>query len=1027
MNLTNLSVKRPVTIVMVTLIVVLLGIVSLTRLPIDLLPQFSLPIAIVQTQYSGVGPQEIENLVTKPLESSIGTVSNIENVSSISSEGSSVIIAEFNFGTDMDFASLEMREKVDMIKGFLPEGANSPMVLKIDPNAMPVIEASLSGSDDLSSLQEFAEDELSGRLERLEGVASVNISGGYEKEINIEADLAKLQNYGINMDSIAQIIGAQNMSMPGGTIEKGIQNLTIRTSGEFSDVDEIRNLQINLPTGATIPLSDVAEVNLENKEIKSISKINGNQSLSISVQKQSGTNTVSVSSRINEELEKIRQEFPNRDIKVVIDQADFINLSISTVLKSGALGAILAMIILFLFLRNIRTTLIVGTAIPVSIIATFSLIYFAGVTLNLMTLGGLALGIGMLVDNSIVVLENIYRFRKEGSSKVESAIKGTKEVAMAVTASTLTTVAVFLPIVFVEGITSTIFKELALTITFSLLASLLVSLTLVPMLSSQILNVDINNEEKSKRKSFILNAFDRGFEKLENAYKRVLKWSLGHRKSTILIALLIFVLSMASLITVGAEFIPATDEGQFSVSINLPIGSELQRTDEISKEVEKRLEKMDIVETVFTSVGSSGSFSMGGSTENQATITGVLKEDRDQSTFDLAEDIRSKLNIAGADIKVNVTSNSMGAVSMAGAPISIQIKGQDLDKLEDISKDFVKLLEEVEGTREVTSNIGEGIPEVEIEIDKLKASNYGLTTAQIGGTVRSVISGNTASRFTTQGNEIDIVLKGNDLYSENLENLRNLPITTPMGSTVNLEEVADVEIVNGPISINRDSQSRMVTVNSELKDRDLSSVITDIEEKLEGYDLENGYSYNIAGENEQLEEAFSDLFLALALAVVLVYMILASQFESLIHPFTIMFTVPLSIAGGALGLFITQRTLNVTSLIGAIILIGIVVNNAIVLIDYINTRRKNGEAREEAILNAGPIRLRPILMTTLTTALGLLPIAIGLGEGSEIQAPMATVVIGGLLVSTILTLVLIPVMYTIFDSLSRKVRHGDGS
>ncbi|MGO1478766.1 efflux RND transporter permease subunit [Senegalia sp. (in: firmicutes)] len=1023
MNLTNLSVKRPVTIVMVTLIVVLLGIVSLTRLPIDLLPQFSLPIAIVQTQYSGVGPQEIENLVTKPLESSIGTVSNIENVSSISSEGSSVIIAEFNFGTDMDFASLEMREKVDMIKGFLPEGANSPMVLKIDPNAMPVIEASLSGSDDLSSLQEFAEDELSGRLERLEGVASVNISGGYEKEINIEADLAKLQNYGINMDSIAQIIGAQNMSMPGGTIEKGIQNLTIRTSGEFSDVDEIRNLQINLPTGATIPLSDVAEVNLENKEIKSISKINGNQSLSISVQKQSGTNTVSVSSRINEELEKIRQEFPNRDIKVVIDQADFINLSISTVLKSGALGAILAMIILFLFLRNIRTTLIVGTAIPVSIIATFSLIYFAGVTLNLMTLGGLALGIGMLVDNSIVVLENIYRFRKEGSSKVESAIKGTKEVAMAVTASTLTTVAVFLPIVFVEGITSTIFKELALTITFSLLASLLVSLTLVPMLSSQILNVDINNEEKSKRKSFILNAFDRGFEKLENAYKRVLKWSLGHRKSTILIALLIFVLSMASLITVGAEFIPATDEGQFSVSINLPIGSELQRTDEISKEVEKRLEEMDIVETVFTSVGSSGSFSMGGSTENQATITGVLKEDRDQSTFDVAEEIRSELNIAGADIKVNVTSNSMGAVSMAGAPISIQIKGQDLDKLEDISKDFVKLLEEVEGTRQVTSNIGEGIPEVEIEIDKLKASNYGLTTAQIGGTVRSVISGNTASRYTTEGNEIDIVLKGNDLYSENLENLRNLPITTPMGSTVNLEEVADVEIVNGPISINRDSQSRMVTVNSELKDRDLSSVITDIEEKLEDYDLENGYSYNIAGENEQLEEAFSDLFLALALAVVLVYMILASQFESLIHPFTIMFTVPLSIAGGALGLFITQRTLNVTSLIGAIILIGIVVNNAIVLIDYINTRRKNGEEREEAILNAGPIRLRPILMTTLTTALGLLPIAIGLGEGSEIQAPMATVVIGGLLVSTILTLVLIPVMYTIFDSLSRKVRN----
>ncbi|WP_130805605.1 efflux RND transporter permease subunit [Senegalia massiliensis] len=1023
MNLTKLSVKRPVTIVMVTLIVVLLGVVSLTRLPIDLLPQFSLPIAIVQTQYSGVGPQEIENLVTKPLEQSIGTVSNIENVSSISSEGSSVIIAEFNFGTDMDFASLEMREKVDMIKGFLPEGANDPMVLKIDPNAMPVMEASLSGSDDLSSLQRFAEDELSPRLERLEGVASVNINGGYQKEISVKADLNLLQNYGISMDTLSQIIGAQNMSLPGGTVEKGIQNLTIRTTGEFTDIEEIRNLPITLPTGGTIPLSDVAEVNLENKEVKSISKINGKPSISISVQKQSGTNTVSVSSRINDELEKIQEEFPKRDIKVVIDQADFINLSINTVLKSGALGAVLAMIILFLFLRNIRTTLIVGTAIPVSIIATFSLIYFNGITLNLMTLGGLALGIGMLVDNSIVVLENIYRYRRDGYSKAESAVKGTKEVAMAVTASTLTTVAVFLPIVFVEGITSTIFKELALTVTFSLLASLAVSLTLVPMLSSQILNVDINNEEKSKRKSFILHSFDKGFAKLESIYKRVLSWSLGHRKSTIIIALLVFSLSIASLIPVGAEFIPATDEGQFTVSVNLPIGSELDRTREVVVDVENRLEDMDIIDTVFTSIGSGGAFSMGGSTENQATITGVLKKEREESTFNVAENIREKLsNIAGADINVNVTSNAMGPASMGGAPVSIEIKGQDLDRLEDISEDFVSIIENVEGTREVSSNIGEGIPEVEVDIDSLKASNYGLTTAQIGNAVKSVISGTTASRYTTEGNEIDIVLKGNDLYSENLENLKNLPISTPMGSQISLEKVADVKIVNGPISINRDSQSRMVTVNSKIQGRDLSSVITDIEEKLEDYDLENGYSYEIAGENEQLEEAFGDLGLALVLAIVLVYMILASQFESLLHPFTIMFTVPLSIAGGALGLFITNRTLNVTSLIGAIMLIGIVVNNAIVLIDYINTRRKDGEERNIAIKNAGPIRLRPILMTTLTTVLGLLPIAIGLGEGSEIQAPMATVVIGGLLLSTILTLVLIPVMYTIFDDISLKFR-----
>lgn len=1029
MNLTSISVKRPITILMVTLIIILLGFVSLTRLPIDLLPEFNVPVAIVQTTYSGVGPQEIENLITRPIEESISTVSNIKNVSSVSSEGSSIVIAEFNFGTDMDFASLEMREKVDMVKGFLPDGSNNPMVLKIDPNAMPIIEASLSGSSDLSKLQSFGEDVIKPRLERIEGVASVNINGGYEREVRVKVDQQKLQSYGISMDFLAQIIGAENLNLPGGSVEKGIQDLTIRTTGEFKDVDEIRNLPISLQTGGIILLSDIAEVDIVNKDVSSISKTNGENSLSISVQKQSGTNTVNVSNKINEEIEKIKEEYPTRDFRVVIDQADFIKFSINTVVKSAALGAILAVIILFLFLRNIRTTFIVGAAIPVSVIATFSLIYFNDITLNLMTLGGLALGIGMLVDNSIVVLENIYRFRQEGYSKKEAAIKGAKEVAMAVTASTLTTVAVFLPIVFVQGITSTIFKELALTVTFSLLASLFVSLTLVPMLSSKILKVDDSQGKKHDQKfrivSFIFDGFDKVFGRLENRYKKVLGWSLRHRKSTILIGILVFVLSIASLTQVGAEFIPATDEGQFTVSIELPTGSELDRTNDVVLEVEERLSEMELVDTLFTKVGSGGQFSMGGNTENIASVTGILKKEREKTTFDVAEEIRNELdNIPGAEITVEVTSNSLGGMSggMAGAPVSISIKGDDLDTLKTISDDIANIVESVEGTREVSHDIGEGIPEVQINVDRTTASQYGLSAAQIANTVKTVVSGRTATRYKMEGDEIDVVIKGDDIYSESISNLNNLPISTPMGTVIPLDQVADVEIARGPVAINRDAQSRVVTVNSQISGRDLGSIVEDIEGKLDDYDMPAGYNYDIGGENEQLQESFSDLGLALILAIVLVYMILASQFESLLHPFTIMFTVPLSIAGGALGLFLTGRTINVTSLIGTIMLAGIVVNNAIVLIDYINTRRSNGEERNEAITNAGPIRLRPILMTTLTTVLGLLPIAIGLGEGSEIQSPMATVVIGGLLLSTLLTLIFIPVMYTIFDDITVKVK-----
>jgi len=1023
MNLSSLSVRRPVTILMVTFIVILLGAVSLTRLPIDLLPKIEVPVAIVSTSYSGVGPEEIEKLITKPIEEAIATVGNIETISSISREGNSIVIAQFNFGADMDFASLEMREKVDLVKGFLPDDATEPMVMKIDPNAMPIIQLSLSSNNDLAKLQSIAEDKIKPRLERLDGVASVDVSGGYENQVLVRVNQDRLDGYGLSLSQLAQVIGAENLNLPGGQVNKGKQELTIRTLGEFQTIEDIKNLPITLPTGGVIRLMDIAEVDLTNKEISTISRTNGETSINISVQKQSGTNTVSVANTVNSEIEKLKAELPSIKIETVLDQSEYIKLSISNVVKNAVVGALLAIGILYLFLRNLRTTFIIGTSIPVSIIATFILLYFSDITLNLMTLGGLALGVGMLVDNAIVVLENIYRFRQEGYSRIEAAKKGASEVSMAVTASTLTTVAVFLPIVYVEGLTSTIFKELAMTVTLSLAASLLVSLTLIPMLSSKILKVDRGGERRKSIFSFLYNAFDKVFGAIEGTYKRILSWVLHHRKTTVFIAIAVFIASMASVISLGAEFFPTMDEGQFTVSVKLPEGAELNETNEVMVEIEEILSTIPEIDTVFSAVGSGGNFSVTNSTTNRGSVTVTLKDlsQRSKSTSEVADKVRDLVrDIPGAEIGVEVSSNMM--MGLGGDPISISIKGDDLVTLKQIGDDFKNIVESVDGTREVKTSLTEGVPEAQIRINRDNASLYGLTAAQIANAVKGSVSGITASRYKYDGNEIDIVIRGEDTLNDSIANLELVPIKTPVGVTIPLSQVAEVVIERGPTKIDREGQVRVVTITSQIIGRDLGSVSQDIEGKLADYYLEPGYSYEFGGQNKELNDAFQDLALAILLAVVLVYMILASQFESLLHPFTIMFSVPLAFAGGALGLFIARKPMSVPALIGVIILAGIVVNNAIVLIDYINTRRSNGEDRTEAITNAGPIRLRPILMTTLTTVLGLLPLALGSGEGSEVQAPLAVVVIGGLMLSTLLTLVFIPVLYTIFDDIANFIK-----
>lgn len=1027
MKLPEVSVKRPVTVIMMVLIVILLGAISLTRLPIDLFPKFELPIAIVMTQYPQTGPQEIEKMITNPIEGAVATVENIDSVTSTTTEGNSIVIANFKSGTDMNFAALQMREKIDMVKAMFPDEVSTPMVMKIDPSMMPIVQLTITDpKTDLAELQSFAEDTAKPALERVAGVASVTVSGGYQNEIKIRTHQEKMQGYGLSISTLAGVLAAENLNAPGGQVQKGNQDLTIRTTAEFKSLKEIEELLIPLPTGGQVRLKDIADVELDHTDLTSIARTNGVQSINIAVQKQSDANTVSVANEISGVVKNLEQGTPDRSFHIVMDQSTFIKQTINTVMREAVLGGLLAILILFIFFHNVRNSLISATAIPIAVMGTFAVLFFMDVTINMMTLGGLSLAMGRLIDDNIVALENIYRHRQEGYSKIEAAVKGVSEVGMAITASTLATVAVFLPIVFVEGMTAELFRDLALTVTISLLASLMVSLTLVPSLAAKMIKVEDISKE---RKGFMgrLDSFGRGFDhwfaRIEQGYQRFLHYALGHRKTIVGASILIFLLSAASLLGLGAELMPTADSGQITIQVTLPDGARLHETDEMLAEIEGKLEGIPEIKTAFTQVGSGGTISIQGNVQSTGSITVQLLPlaERKRSVGQVVDEIRELTkDIAGATISTKATDNmSMGATS----PIDISIKGDDLDQLKQISNDFKDKVRSVEGTREVDTSMSEGVPEVQVQVNRLKAAQYRLTAAQISKAVQGTISGTTATRYTYEGNEINVVITGDETFKQSISNLQQTPIPSPLGMNVPLSQVAEVKTALGPTTIDRSNQTRVAHVTSQIAARDLASVTADIQKQLDAYQMPKGYTYTIGGENEELVKSFQSLGMALVLSIILVYMILASLFESLLHPFTIILSLPMGFSGAMLGLFITRNTISLPVFIGLILLVGIVVSNAIVLVDYINKRRERGEGREEAIEKAGPIRLRPILMTALATILAQLPMAMGMGEGSETMAPMAIVVISGLLLSTISTLLLVPVIYTIFEDIRDRFKN----
>ncbi|MBM7570441.1 efflux RND transporter permease subunit [Aquibacillus albus] len=1014
MKLVDISVKRPVGVIMIVVAIIALGAISLRNLAIDLFPEIDLPIAVVTTTYEGAAPQEVEELVSKPIESSISTVQGIDTVQTQSQPNSSMVVMMFKNGTDLDNALLNVRERVDQIKAVLPEGAGEPNVLRFDPQQTPVIYTALIGKSS-EDLQQIAEDLVVPAFERKEGVGSVTVEGGKTREVQVEMNQNELIQYGLTPSILVQAINSANQSVSAGVLEKGNKDVQVRVEGEFESIEDIRNTIILTPTGDPIKLSDVATISDTFKEVTSISKVDGQPAVILSVLKESGGNTVQVASNVQDAMADLEGTLPDGvEQKVVVDTSEYINQSIQSVLMNMIYGGIFSLLILLLFLKSVRATIVIGFSIPIAVISTFALMYFTGNTLNMLTMGGLALGIGMMVDSSIVILENIVDYRERGFSRIEAAKRGASELAPAIIASTTTSLVVFLPIVFVEGIASDLFTPMALTVSFSLIASLVVAITLIPMLSSKLLRKAFRSEGRR-------NWFNQFMNRLTSRYQNTLRMVLNRRKTTFAVTIALIIGSLSLIPLIGTEFIPSGDQGQISIDVRTATGTQLEETEEITNQMNEKLEAyQSIIQSNYLTIGGGGGEAGLTTDASRAnyTIQLIPSNQRTKTTDQVITELNDSLQeIPGAEITVSAMEAGIGG----GSPVSIQLNGSDYEVLRGLSDQVVYRLNDIDGIHNPEASIEEGRPEVQVQVDRDIAAQHGLTYQQVMSQVQMAFNGQIATRLREAAEEVDVRFIFPEEDRKTVSDLNHLQIQTNDGRLIPLLTVANLEQVQGPATLTRENQQRQVNITSDIVDRDLGSVTADIKEELDTLHFPDGYSYSIGGQAQDMTESFTDLGLALIFSVFLVYAVMAIQFENFLHPFIIMFSMPATVVGILGGLFITGSTLSITALIGIIMLTGIVVNNAIVLVDYVNILRSRGIERTEAILEAGKSRMRPILMTTLTTILGMSPLALGIGEGTETQQPLAIVVIFGLGVSTIFTLLLIPAVYTLMDDLSQKV------
>ncbi|MBW2488929.1 MAG: efflux RND transporter permease subunit [Deltaproteobacteria bacterium] len=1028
MNLPNFSVKRPIFTTMVTLILVILGAVSLSRLQIDMLPNIELPTLTIRTDYEGASPEVMERLITQIIEEIVATVPAVEEITSTSSEGRSTVRVSFVWGTEIDTAAIDVQGKLEDEINELPDDIVRPRIRKFDIASFPVVILGVSSNLDPVELTELIEVQIRYRFARIPGVAQVDTWGGFRREVRIELDPDRIKAAGLPLDRVLEVIRDANLDLPAGKIEEGRYEVMLRAPAEFINLDQIRDTVIVQRDGAAVTLGQIAEVKDTYEKLTRIVRVNGGRGLRIGIRKQANANTVEVSRRILAEIETVNQDFPQIKIVPVINQGNFIERSIANVARSVVYGGGLAIVVLLFFLRNIRSTLVISLSIPISIVTTFALIFFGGFTLNLMTLGGLALGVGMMVDSSIVVLENIFRRRSEhGESPEEASVEGAREVGTAIVASTITTLVIFLPLIFVRGVSGILFKELAYVIMFALICSLAVAMSLVPMLASRLLTPTPAGRKEPASRLNRWAAFAKSiFSGLENAYLSLLRWVLGHRLVTVFAAAAVLGASLMLLPLIGSEFLPPSDEGEVRVAGKMEIGTRLALVDRQTRMM-AHIVQPAVPETVASvvSVGASGWRADAGA-EGEIRMSLLPSAQRDRSNVEIAQDLRRRLDgkIPGMEIRVRAPQGQFLLERLLGGDegLTIEIRGYELATLDTLAAAAAKLVVDVPGITDVDTSLEAGIPQQEIRVNRDKVADLGLSVRDVTEMLQTAVAGSKAGEYRTEGNSYRILVQLKDAEKRSLDEILNLTLTTEAGEKVALRNVVTAEPSRGPILIDRKDQQRLATVRANVAGRDLGSVAADVQALLDQIPRPVGYDLTVAGNYEEQQKAFRELVISLVLALVLVYMVLACQYESLRDPLVVMFSVPLAAVGVLVTLFITKTTLNVQSYIGCIMLGGIVVNNAILLVDQAGRLVRKGMRTRDALTEAGRRRLRPILMTTLTTILGLLPLALGIGEGSDAQAPLARAVVGGLTGSTLITLVLIPVVYSLFHPESKAHR-----
>jgi HAE1 family hydrophobic/amphiphilic exporter-1 len=1003
---------------MVTLIVVILGAVSLSRLRIDLLPSIELPTVSVRTSYEGASPGVMERLVTQIIEEIVATVPGVQEITSTSSEGNSRVRVTFVWGTDVDSAALDVQTTIEDEMNELPDDIDRPRVNKFDIDTFPVVLLGISSTLDPVELTQLVEDQIRYRFGRIPGVAQVDLWGGYDREVRVELDPDRVKAQGLALDRVINAIRDANLDLPTGKIEQGRYEVTLRAPAEFTNIDQIRNTVLDVRDGAPVTLGQVATVKDTYEKLRRIIRVNGGRGLRVAIRKQADANTVEVSRRILEQIDVVNEAFPQIHVIPVINQGNFIERSIANVSRSVLYGGGLAIVVLLFFLRNIRSTIVISMAIPISVIATFALIYFGGFTLNLMTLGGLALGVGMMVDSSIVVLENIYRRRDEDHESPETAsVEGTGEVGPAIVASTITTLVIFLPLVFVRGVSGILFRELAYVIVFSLVCSLLVALSLVPMLSSKLLRSP--EERHTGRPGWIdrlASTSDRLFRRLDNDYRDLLRWVLRHRAVTIIAAFAVLTASLLLLPLIGTEFLPPSDEGEVRVTGEMEVGTKLELLDRQTRKIEKVV--AETVPEMVSSVVSVGSSGWNPNAEGDLRISLTPVTQRERSNLEIADDLRERLEgrIPGMEIRTRAPQGQFLLERLLGGVegLTIEVRGYELETLDALARHAAEEIENIPGITDVRVSRKAGTPQQEVRINREKVADLGLTARDVTEVLETAVAGSKAGEFRTEGNSYRIFVQLADAENRSIDEILDLTLTTGSGEQVALRNLVDTESSRGPVVIDRKDQQRLATVQANISERDLGSVAEDVQAALDRIPRPVGYDLFVSGDFEEQQKAFHELVISLILALVLVYMVLASQYESLRDPIVVMMSVPLAAVGVLLMLFLTETTLNIQSYIGCIMLGGIVVNNAILLVDQASQLSHRGMTVAEAVAEAGRRRLRPILMTTLTTILGLMPLALGIGEGADAQAPLARAVIGGLTGSTLITLVLIPAVYSLF-------------